>query len=631
MKRLSVVLACLIAVGCVSRPSEPAAGKSANQTDKPTVVEPATEPNELECLDRFNIKRYPVGAWLWGDRFPKGVKYDGDAYFSELKEAGFNTFLSGTAEVPFANKYDFQIMFGIWKARLPQVVEMHKKYGDNPAIIGYHLNDNCDLHGYTVENARWLEKNAPDKLAWMSTNPNPVAQSEVPMPVVSTQAYSFTWFGAGRTQVTRKIEFANSCNRDRTHANRYNMAAWPLVGAHNHGEQPSQYRFMVNTAAAYGAQGVWLFCYNRYFRPVLNRAAGPANRYLTDIAGPHILGRRSVRVFHTGPDLPGEHVKPGRGKLIVKMDEQMLAGVLVLDKHFKAGIDAPDYVMVVDKRTAEFKGQSAIGAWTGGHSDGERPRPKSFTDAVNRMYSESDPKPRVTKITFGKRVRRVDALLPNGKVKRLSMDPAGMVVLPPLLGGGAIMLRIDAKPVKLETAPADTEVWTLPNNWKFKLDRKNVAEKEKWFDPAFDDSEWKEILSDKYCGWTYQGYGRTTGNGWYRRSVTIPGEFRHYYVYLHFGAADEEAWVYVDGVLAFEHNRKSTGLGYGELWTRPFHFECSKLLRPGKQHALAVRVHNVAGAGGLYRAIHLIGSDKELDREQIWNLISKQKKETPKK
>jgi len=580
------------------------------------------EPARLQCMERFGQKTLVMGVWAWGDRFPKGVKYDGDVYLRELSEAGFNCFIGGERDLPYLEKYGLTIMYGACKARLPQLKEYHKKYGRHPAVIGYHLNDNCSLHGYTVECARWLEKADPSKIPWMSTNPNPVGQATVPMPVISSQVYPFS-YAHTRSQEANRHAFANMCEGDRSHSNRNNMAVWTIIGCFAHSESPSQYRFQANTAVAYGAKGVWLFAWNRYFRAVLDRAATPANRYLTRVVGPRVLGSRSAIVFHSGPDLPGGHEKPGPGKLIEKMDEYLLAGVFVPDEQFRAGIDAPDYVMVVDKRTAKFSEQGKLGSWTGGHSDGELPRPKSFTDAVKKMYEVEDPKPRRAKITFGKRVSAVEALLPGGGVKKYAIGDSGVVELPPLRGGGAVLLRIDAQPLKPKAAPAGTVVWTLPNKWKFSLDPQYAGMKEKWFAAAFDDSKWKEIYTDRTGGWASQGYGRFRGDGWYRLRLAVPAEFRRRHLYLHFGAADEESWIHIDGKLAFEHSRRTTGLGFGELWTRPFHFDCTKFLTAGKKHSIAVKVFNNFGSGGIYRPIHLIGSDEPLDRDQVRRAVQK--------
>jgi len=570
----------------------------------------------LECLERFKMDRFPVACWAWGGPFD-------DRYCKELREAGFNTILGhpDAMTARMAERHGYKVMLGTGP-HLPNAQKVHREYGRRPFVMGYHLDDNCQLHGYTVKTAEWLSESAPDKVAWLSSNPNPVAQAKAPMPIITTQIYPFAETNSLPDDQLRRV-FANQCERDRAHANRYNMAAMPFIAAYAHCETPSQYRFQANTAVAYGAKGFWIFAYNRYFRLALNRAAGPANHYIANIVGPITFSRRSVGVFHTGPEYPGDCERPGAGKLITKMDVGLLAGVFVPDADFQAGIDAPDYVMVVDKRTIKFDG--GLGRWSGGHSDREA-RPKWVTELVDRLYREDDATSRRAKITFGERVEAVDALLPDGSVTRYPRTPGAAIELPPLRGGEAILLRIRAKVRRVDPA-SKAAVLTLPSKWKFSLDTQQLAENQKWYAPEFDDRGWKEIRVDKDAGWRDQGYGNYKGPGWYRLRLTVPPELRKKHLYLHFGAADEESWVYIDGVLAFEHTRRSAKVGLVEIWTMPFFFDCAKLLGNEKEHTLAVRVHNFYGAGGLYRPVNLVGSDEPLDRDQIWRAIQKHRGE----
>ena len=617
------VLLCMMGLGCEPEKPEPA-------KRKPEPSKPAQpEVKRLKCMERFGQKNLIIGVWQWGDRFPTGVKFDHDIYIREVKEAGFNSILGGPYDLDAAKKYGMNLMVGVCKGRLPQIIESHKKLGDHPSVIGYHLNDNCALHGYTVECAKWLAKNAPDKIPWISTNPDTPGQSRVPMPVISTQAYSFA-YGAGRPHVVNRASYGNMCEGDRSAANRYGMAVWTVMGLFSHTETPSVYRFQANAAVAYGAKGIWVFAYNRYFRPVLTRASLPTNRYLLDVVGPRTLGHRSVRVFHTGPDLPGGCDQPAAGRLIGKMDDHLMAGVFVPEDKMLAHVDAPEYIMVVDKRTIKSKNHGDIISWTGGHSDGERPRPKSFTDAINKLYEEDDANRRKARIQFGRRVRSVKAFLPDGTVKACKIDVNGEIELPSLRGGEGILLGIDAVPVTFDPASSNMAVWTVPNKWKFSLDKQNRAAKDKWADPKFDESKWQDILTDKHGGWYHQGHADYRGFGWYRLKITVPGKFSHRNLYLHFGAADEEAWIFIDGQLAFEHSRRTTRLGFAELWTRPFFFNCSKFVKPGRDHTIVVQVYNNYGTGGLYKPIHLIGSDKELDRARLWETVSEHEKRNTK-
>jgi len=156
----------------------------------------------------------------------------------------------------------------------------------------------------------------------------------------------------------------------------------------------------------------------------------------------------------------------------------------------------------------------------------------------------------------------------------------------------------------------------LPDKWKYSLDKKNVSGKEKWAAVGFDDSKWEKIRINQRGGW-----GRYEGQGWYRLKFTVPPALLRKHIYLSFGAADEEATVYIDGELVYPHTRAAMGLGLGEIWTRPFAFDCTKWLGDGKEETIAVQVVNYWGTGGLYKPAHLVSFDQPLDRNQILGAI----------
>lgn len=198
----------------------------------------------------------------------------------------------------------------------------------------------------------------------------------------------------------------------------------------------------------------------------------------------------------------------------------------------------------------------------------------------------------------------------DGSVKRMAVRTGERVPLPALKGGEAVLLKIDAAPVKLPELRPD--VLALPAKWKQSPDRQNVSGKERWAAPEFDDSPWAEIRVDRPGGW-----GRYEGQGWYRLKFAVPPEMLRKRMYLNFGAADEEATVYIDGEPACLNTRAAPGLGLGEIWSRPFSFACGKRLGDGKEHTIAVQVVNYWGAGGLYKPVHLVVSDEPLEPGQI--------------
>jgi hypothetical protein len=107
---------------------------------------------------------------------------------------------------------------------------------------------------------------------------------------------------------------------------------------------------------AYGSQGIWYFHYNDNVWDPKDEKPGPlyetakeCNRYVQAI-GPKVLGHRGLGAFHTpGPELAQGALTPGKGKLIERMSDGLLAGFLVPENEFFG--EQPDLVMIVDKRT----------------------------------------------------------------------------------------------------------------------------------------------------------------------------------------------------------------------------------------------------------------------------------------
>ncbi len=65
----------------------------------------------------------------------------------------------------------------------------------------------------------------------------------------------------------------------------------------------------------------------------------------------------------------------------------------------------------------------------------------------------------------------------------------------------------------------------------------------------------------------------------------------------------------------------------GEIWTTPILFDARAYLQPGKSNALAVRVYNSVGMGGVYKPVYLIASDRELDAALIEALLEQERQE----
>jgi hypothetical protein len=188
-----------------------------------------------------------------------------------------------------------------------------------------------------------------------------------------------------------------------------------------------------------------------------------------------------------------------------------------------------------------------------------------------------------------------------------------------------------------ETAPPPKA--PLPADWAFAADPDDKGVAERWADdprfyaaaarPAKDFAKGKVRLGpgrpalarlhiNRGVGWEQQGFPGLDGYGWYFQAVDIPADLansRH--VYLHFLGVNEQAWVYVNGKLAFERTYASTGRAVGELWTTPFSSDIKAHLAPGAANRIAIRVMHASGLGGVWLPGTLFGTDQECTTEQL--------------
>ena len=135
---------------------------------------------------------------------------------------------------------------------------------------------------------------------------------------------------------------------------------------------------------------------------------------------------------------------------------------------------------------------------------------------------------------------------------------------------GTEVVSSGAQPGKIKVIP-------LSQEWRFARDTEDVGVTKQWFEPHLDDSEWNVVRSDLGgVGWEKQGFAGDDGTGyvgyaWYRAALPeLPVGDRPKYVYLHFGLADEQAWVYLNGQPLGEHTEASESKSMDALWDEPF-------------------------------------------------------------
>lgn len=107
------------------------------------------------------------------------------------------------------------------------------------------------------------------------------------------------------------------------------------------------------------------------------------------------------------------------------------------------------------------------------------------------------------------------------------------------------------------------EAWqNLNGTWQFEFDDCNIGKAEKWFLP---DKEFSRKIEVPFaCQTPLSGIHDTSFHDWvwYKRNFTVSPDWRGKQVWLHFGAVDYRAWVYVNGVYVGMHEGGHTPFGF---------------------------------------------------------------------
>lgn len=143
--------------------------------------------------------------------------------------------------------------------------------------------------------------------------------------------------------------------------------------------------------------------------------------------------------------------------------------------------------------------------------------------------------------------------------------------------------------------------------WRFRADPTEVGATDKWFDAArYAEADWIPMQVPSYWG-ENEAVGKLFGDGWYRVAFAVPRTWEEKSLRLLFAGVDEQAWIYLNGKLVGEHSEKSEKKAYTTLYDEPFIVEVpAGQLKLGGENVLTVRVHNQAGAGGIWRPVHAV-------------------------
>ena len=140
----------------------------------------------------------------------------------------------------------------------------------------------------------------------------------------------------------------------------------------------------------------------------------------------------------------------------------------------------------------------------------------------------------------------------------------------------------------------------LPLNMKFTRDRFNEGIIGGWHQPEFDDRTWE--TKNTYYTWDQQDPPEDAaghdydGLGWYRAAFDVPADMNGRDFKFWCGGTINEGWVWINGKYA---GHKAHKLWWGH--PHDFEFDITDLIKPGQTNTIAIRVHNDAEIGGLFR------------------------------
>jgi hypothetical protein len=144
-----------------------------------------------------------------------------------------------------------------------------------------------------------------------------------------------------------------------------------------------------------------------------------------------------------------------------------------------------------------------------------------------------------------------------------------------------------------------TEVYDFPKDgWLFAFDKRGWGQNSRWYESNFDDSDWRPIMIGK---WWEEQVGPYNGKAWYRRHFTAPKVAHGKQIFLVVGAADDWAKVWLnDKCVGEQHLPIAVG------WNTPFALDVTKVIKPGRDNVLAIRVEDPGAFGGLWKSIKIM-------------------------
>lgn len=136
--------------------------------------------------------------------------------------------------------------------------------------------------------------------------------------------------------------------------------------------------------------------------------------------------------------------------------------------------------------------------------------------------------------------------------------------------------------------------FNLFGKWKFKL-----FDNPEWSKENLDDTKWNDILVPSL--WETQGFGEYDGFAWYRKTFTLPANFKTDDLLLLLGKIDDMDEVFVNGKFIGGTGKIDRKFATNDEYNKYRTYSIpNKLLKPGQKNVIAVRVYDQQLGGGIY-------------------------------
>ncbi len=166
----------------------------------------------------------------------------------------------------------------------------------------------------------------------------------------------------------------------------------------------------------------------------------------------------------------------------------------------------------------------------------------------------------------------------------------------------------------------------LSGAWKFQIDPKDLGLSEGWYKSEYDASSWQKInvpgdweaqgVTQPNPQWTEDDLNQPySGYAWYRRSVTIPADWKDKKLFFNLGRIDDKDWAYLNGV-PIGQTTSTPGRWISSVF-RSYEIP-SSVVKFGQPNVIAVRVLDMRGLGGIVEGrVSITAGEPEAYEEEL--------------